>query len=48
MYAPVNRSHRIAAQDPLLFNSMAELPEKIERVLADNGITLHPGGERPS
>ncbi len=39
-----NRLHGIRADsDPIPFNSLLDLPSKIERVLIDNRITLHLG-----
>ena len=36
-----NHSHEIDASTPLPFNSMAELPAKIEKALITQGIKLH-------
>ena len=36
-----NASHGIVPKDPLMFNSMAEIPAKIEKVLMDHGVTIH-------
>jgi hypothetical protein len=36
-----NPSHGVTPQEPLIFNSLAEIPEKIEKVLIDHGITIH-------
>jgi hypothetical protein len=36
-----NKSHGIDPGPPVPFNSLMELPAKIEKVLIDNGITLH-------
>jgi len=36
-----NPSHSITPQDPLMFNTLMEIPQVIEQVLADHGITLH-------
>lgn len=41
-----NRSHGIVPRDPIPFNSMAEIPGKIEKVLIDHGITIHRGREQ--
>ena len=41
-----NRSHGIVPRKPTPFNSMAEIPGKIEKVLIDNGITIHRDRER--
>ncbi len=37
-----NRAHGINPQPPVPFNSLAELPGVIEKVLIQNGITIHP------
>ncbi len=37
-----NDSHGITPGDPVPFNSLSEIPPKIEKVLIDHGITLHP------
>jgi hypothetical protein len=36
-----NTPHGIQPLSPVTFNSMAELPVKIEKVLIDHGITVH-------
>ena len=36
-----NSSHGIHAGEPIPFNSLAEIPAKIERVLIDSGVTIH-------
>jgi hypothetical protein len=36
-----NKSHGIEPGPPVPFNSLMELPAKIEKVLIDNGIMLH-------
>ncbi len=36
-----NPSHGIVPKDPIMFNSMAEIPAKIEKVLIDHGVTIH-------
>jgi hypothetical protein len=36
-----NPAHGIVSGEPLTFNSMQELPWKIERLLRANGIVLH-------
>jgi hypothetical protein len=36
-----NDSHEIVPQAPVPFNSLSEIPAKIEKVLIDQGITLH-------
>jgi hypothetical protein len=36
-----NKSHGISPQDPLIFNSLLELPAVIEKVLINHGIILH-------
>jgi hypothetical protein len=36
-----NSSHGIVPREPLIFNSMAEIPAKIEKVLIDHGVTIH-------
>lgn len=36
-----NRSHGIVPRNPVPFNSMADIPVKIEKVLIDHGITIH-------
>jgi len=36
-----NESHGIIPENPRHFNSLMELPQVIERVLIDHGITLH-------
>jgi hypothetical protein len=37
-----NDSHGIRSASPVPFNSIAEIPAKIEKVLIDNGVSLHP------
>jgi hypothetical protein len=37
-----NDSHGIPSANPVPFNSIAEIPAKIEKVLIDNGVSLHP------
>lgn len=36
-----NKSHGIEPQSPVPFNSLMDLSEKIEKVLIQNGVTLH-------
>jgi hypothetical protein len=36
-----NDAHGISTGDRVPFNSLAEIPAKIEKVLIDNGITIH-------
>jgi hypothetical protein len=36
-----NPSHDIVPRDPIMFNSLAEIPAKIEKVLIDHGVTIH-------
>jgi hypothetical protein len=36
-----NDAHGIKPLDPIMFNSLAEIPSKIEKVLIDHGITIH-------
>jgi hypothetical protein len=36
-----NDSHGIKSGEPVLFNSLSEIPAKIEKVLIDQGITIH-------
>lgn len=36
-----NASHGIAPLEPLPFNSLADLPGKIEKLLIAQGVTLH-------
>jgi hypothetical protein len=36
-----NDAHGITSGEPLLFNSMAEIPAKLEKVLIDHGVTIH-------
>ena len=36
-----NESHGIEPLSPSMFNSLAEIPMKIEKVLIDHGITIH-------
>ena len=38
-----NRSHGITPRTPVPFNSMADIPGKIEKVLIEHGITIHKG-----
>jgi hypothetical protein len=37
-----NDAHGITSSDPVPFNSMAEIPAKVEKVLIDRGVTIHP------
>jgi hypothetical protein len=37
-----NTAHGITAGDPIPFNSMADIPAKVERLLIERGITIHP------
>ena len=37
-----NNAHGIASPSPVPFNSIAEIPAKIEKVLIDHGVTIHP------
>jgi hypothetical protein len=37
-----NVEHGIVAGKGIPFNSMAEIPSKIERVLLDHGVKIHP------
>jgi hypothetical protein len=37
-----NDAHGIVARDPVPFNSLMEIPGKIEKVLIDHGIEIHP------
>lgn len=36
-----NTSHGITPKAPVPFNSVAEIPAKIEKVLMDHGVTIH-------
>jgi hypothetical protein len=36
-----NSSHGISGAKPVPFNSLAEIPAKIEKVLIDHGVTIH-------
>lgn len=36
-----NATHGITAGNPVPFNSMAEIPAIVEKVLIDHGITIH-------
>lgn len=36
-----NDSHGIEPLPPIMFNSLAEIPVKIEKVLIDHGVTVH-------
>ena len=36
-----NDVHRIAGGDPIPFNSVAEIPAKLEKLLIDHGVTIH-------
>lgn len=36
-----NESHGIIPKKPIIFNSLMEIPAKIEKVLIDHGIVLH-------
>jgi hypothetical protein len=36
-----NRSHGISPQNPIPFQSLLDLPQKIEKVLIDHGVTIH-------
>ncbi len=46
VFLPSNPSHGITSSEPVMFNSFAELPSKIEELLIASGITLHPDKER--
>lgn len=37
-----NTVHGIATESPVPFNGFAELPAKIEKVLIEHGIKIHP------
>lgn len=37
-----NSAHGITSPNPVPFNSIAEIPAKIEKVLIDHGVTIHP------
>jgi hypothetical protein len=37
-----NDAHEIVPGKPLPFNSLMEIPSKIEKVLIDHGIEIHP------
>jgi hypothetical protein len=37
-----NESHGIEAAAPLPFNSLMELPGKLEKLLIDHGVKVHP------
>lgn len=37
-----NTSHGITSGDPIPFNSMADIPAKVERLLIERGVTIHP------
>lgn len=37
-----NTAHGITAGDPIPFNSMADIPAKVERLLIERGVTIHP------
>jgi hypothetical protein len=39
-----NDAHGIVPLRPLPFNSLSEIPGKIEKVLIDHGIVVHPSG----
>ena len=43
VYLRANLSHDIKASDPIAFESLMELPAKIEELLIREGITLHVG-----
>lgn len=36
-----NKAHGLTSDDPIIFNSLLELPSKIEELLIREGITLH-------
>jgi hypothetical protein len=36
-----NDAHNISGESPVPFNSMSEIPAKIEKVLIDNGVSIH-------
>ena len=36
-----NETHDIEPLPPIMFNSLAEIPAKIEKVLIDHGVTIH-------
>ena len=36
-----NTAHGITSGDPIPFNSMADIPAKVERLLIEQGITIH-------
>jgi hypothetical protein len=36
-----NKSHGISPQTPVPFNSLLDLPGKIEKTLIDHGVTIH-------
>lgn len=40
-----NKAHGVTAAPPLPFNSLAELPAAIEKVLAQSGVKLHLTGK---
>jgi hypothetical protein len=40
-----NPSHGIAPKKPIPFNSLAEIPAKIEKVLIDHGVRIHADGQ---
>lgn len=40
---PVNTRHDIKSSDPVTFNSWAELPAAIEKLLVREGVRLHKG-----
>lgn len=37
-----NNAHGISPSSPVPFNSIADIPAKIEKVLIDHGVTIHP------
>jgi hypothetical protein len=37
-----NEAHGIVPEKPVPFNSLMEIPSKIEKVLIDHGIEIHP------
>ena len=36
-----NDAHEIAGGEPIPFNSVAEIPAKLEKLLIDHGVTIH-------
>jgi hypothetical protein len=37
-----NEAHGIVPGDPIPFNSLMEIPAKIEKLLIDHGVEIHP------